>query len=237
MSQHICERCSKNFDSQESLHQHNLAKHQQPEIGQHQPHRKRKIKKHHTAIVGILIILIIGGFYYATSEKTAAYVAGNLTEHVKGSGPIQIIEYSDFQCPVCGTAYPEVKNIIKEVGDKVRIVYKHFPLTSIHPYAFKSAEASECAADQNKFWEYHDKLFENQNKLDIGNLKKYATDIGLDTEKFNSCLDSGAMAGRVDVDKQDGKKINIGGTPTFVIDGKQYPGVLTLSKLKTIANI
>ncbi len=233
MSQHKCEQCNKDFDSSEALQQHNLSKHTV------HTRPKRKIKKHHTAIIGILIILVFGGFYYSTSEKTTSYIAGNSTEHVKGNpvGSITIIEYSDFQCPGCGTAFLAVKDAVDQYGDKIRFSYKHFPLTGIHPYAFKAAEASECAADQGKFWEYHDKLFENQKKLDIANLKKYAGEIGLDTGKFNSCLESGVMSSRVSSDVQEARKLDVDATPTFFINGKKYAEVLTLSRIKELAGL
>ncbi len=231
MSEHRCHHCNKDFDSEEALHQHNLAKHTTPEK------KKRKIKKHHAAIVGIIIIVILAGFYYATSEKTTSYVAGNSTEHVKGSGAVTIIEYSDFQCPGCGVAFLAVKDAVNQYGDKLKFTYKHFPLTGIHPYAFKAAEASECAADQGKFWEYHDKLFENQKRLDIGNLKKYAGDVGLDTSKFNNCLESGVMSSRVNSDIQEARKLDVDSTPTFFINGEKYVEVLTLARIKELAGL
>ena len=232
-SNYRCGACGKDFDSQESLNQHNLAKHTAPEK------KKRKIKKHHTAIIGIVIILVFAGFYFATSEKAGSYIPGTYTEHVKGNvtGTVNIVEYSDFQCPGCGAAFASVKDAVNQYGGKIKFTYKHFPLTGRHPYAFKAAEASECAADQGKFWEYHDKLFENQQKLDVASLKKFAADIGLNTTKFSSCLESGVMAQIIDQDAQEGRKLNIEGTPTFFINGKKYFEVLTLSRIKELAGL
>ncbi|HLD58000.1 MAG TPA: DsbA family protein [archaeon] len=233
MAQHRCEQCNKDFDSEDALNQHNLAKH----TVQQKP--KRKIRRHHTAIIGIIIIIALAGFYFATSEKTGSYIPGDYTEHVKGNltGTVNIIEYSDFQCPGCGAAFGAVKEAVNQYGDKIRFTYKHFPLTGAHPYAFKAAEASECAGDQGKFWEYHDKLFENQKKLDVGSLKKYAQEVGLNATKFNSCLDSGVMAQIVNQDAQEGRKLNLEGTPTFFINGKKYFEVLTLARIKELGGL
>ncbi|PIN95708.1 hypothetical protein COU56_00740, partial [Candidatus Pacearchaeota archaeon CG10_big_fil_rev_8_21_14_0_10_31_9] len=105
-------------------------------------------------------------------------------------------------------------------GD-VAIVYKHFPLTSIHPYAQKAAEASECANRQGKFWEYHDTLFENQQALDVPSLKLYASQLKLDTTKFNKCLDGGEASAKVNKDSQDAQVAGGQGTPYFVLVNKK----------------
>ncbi len=230
-----CEPCNKDFESGESLQQHNLAKHTTPEKIKSGT-GSRSNKKYGFLIV-IILIVAVSGAYFGLSQGTGYVFLSEYTEHTKGSGQIEVIEYSDFQCPACGAAYPEVKNIISQAGDKVKVIYKQFPLTSIHPYAFKAAEASECAADQGKFWEYHDKLFDNQNKLDVVSLKKYAADIGLDTANFNACLDTGTMASRVRADMEEAISKGVRATPTFFVNGKKHEGVLTLQKLLELANL
>jgi protein-disulfide isomerase len=111
-------------------------------------------------------------------------------------------------------------------GDKIRFVYRDFPLTSLHQYAEKAAEASECADDQGKFWEYHDLLFANQSALDVDSLKSYAAQLGLDTAKFNDCLDSGKQTAEVQKDAQDAKSYGATGTPAFFINGVLVSGAL-----------
>jgi len=132
---------------------------------------------------------------------------------------LTIVEFSDYQCPFCARVEPTVKQIIDEyvTSGKVRFVYRDFPLTSIHQYAQISAEASECADEQSKFWEYHDVLFENQASLEKDSLKKYANDLGLDSGKFNECLDSGKYKSEVNKDSQDAQKVGGQGTPYFLV--------------------
>ncbi len=151
------------------------------------------------------------------------------------SAKVTIIEYGDYQCPACGVAYP----ILKEVEgiysrEQLKIVFKNFPLTQIHPYALKASQAAECSRDQDKFEAYHDKLYENQKALDIASLKKYAADLGLDTKAFNACLDSGAMQSRVLGDLDEGVRKGVNATPSFFINGKKYEGVLQVDELKEI---
>ncbi len=139
------------------------------------------------------------------------------------NAPITVIEFSDYQCPYCERAEPTVKQILSKYKDKVKFVYRDFPL-GFHPYAQKAAEASECADEQKKFWEYHDILFKNQNALDIESLKKYAKELKLDESKFNKCLDSGKYASETQKDFEDGQKAGVSGTPTFFINGIKVVG-------------
>ncbi len=140
---------------------------------------------------------------------------------VKGSSraKVTIIEFSEFQCPYCARYYNDAyKQIIENYVDtgKVKYIFRDFPL-GFHANAQKASEAAECAGDQDKYWEYHDKLFENQQALEITNLKQYAVDLGLDTAEFNSCLDSGKHTSEVKKDFADGQKAGISGTPSFFI--------------------
>ena len=134
---------------------------------------------------------------------------------------VTIVEFSDFQCPFCERAYSgavaEFKNSDYFKNGDVNLVFKHFPLNSIHPFAQKAAEASECANRQGKFWEYHNKLFENQAALDIPSLKKYAADLKLDATKFNKCLDGGEAAGEVNKETTQASNAGGRGTPYFVV--------------------
>jgi protein-disulfide isomerase len=111
-------------------------------------------------------------------------------------------------------------------GDRIRIVWKDFPLTQIHPEAFKAAEAAHCARDQGKFWEYHDVLFANQQALQPEALKKYAADLGLNTATFNTCLDTAKYGDRVQEQMGIGNSLGVGSTPSTFVNGRLVSGAV-----------
>ena len=156
--------------------------------------------------------------------RTKVDVAANDASLGPSSAPITIVEFSDFQCPFCQRAAPTLKQIRSKYGDKVRIVWKDFPLTQIHPQAFKAAEAGRCAEEQGKFWEFHDQMFGNQAALQPDSLKKYAADMGLDATKFNACLDSSKYAERVRDGVAAGTRLGVNSTPTLYINGRMLTG-------------
>src|SRR3989344_1230452 len=150
------------------------------------------------------------------------------------NAPVTIVEFSDYQCPFCERFYLQtLDQLKKEYIDtgKVKLVYRDFPL-DFHPNAQKAAEAAECAGEQNKYFQMHDKLFENQVALDTDDLKKYAKDIGLNTAQFNTCLDTGKMASEVESDYQEGVNYGVSGTPAFFINGKLIEGAQPFSVFK-----
>ena len=134
------------------------------------------------------------------------------------NAPVTIVEFSDFQCPYCGREYPVIERLMKEYDGKVRLVFRHYPL-DFHPFAQKAAEAGACAQDQGKFWELHDKMFTNQGKLAVADLKGYAKLLGMDAPKFDKCLDSGEKKALVDDDLKAGSAAGVNGTPAFFING------------------
>ncbi len=140
------------------------------------------------------------------------------------SAVVTIVEYSDFQCPFCQRVAPTLKQVRQKYGDRVRIVWKDFPLTAIHPQAFKAAEAGNCAREQGKFWEYHDRLFANQQALQTEFLKKYAADAGLDAAKFNACLDTAKYSERVQEHMGIGTGLGVQSTPAIFINGRMVAG-------------
>lgn len=158
-------------------------------------------------------------------------------DHMRGGkdAKVTIVEYSDFECPFCGAAHPTIQQVMDTYGDQVRLVYRHFPL-SFHAQAQKAAEASECAADQGKFWEFHDKMFENQDALTggVAQLKKWATELRLNASKFNSCLDSGEKADLVAEQASGGADIGVTGTPGFFINGISVVGAQPFSTFKQV---
>jgi protein-disulfide isomerase len=150
------------------------------------------------------------------------------------NAPVTVIEFSDFQCPFCQRVVPTLKQVRDAYGDRVRIVWKDFPLTSIHPQAFKAAEAGQCAREQGKFWEYHDRLFANQQALEPDLLKKYAVDLGLDATKFNACLDSAKYAERVQAQMGLGNQLGVSSTPSIFINGRMVSGAQPYETFTTI---
>jgi protein-disulfide isomerase len=139
------------------------------------------------------------------------------------SAPIQIVTFSEFQCPYCQRVTPTLDRVVDTYGDQVQIVFRDFPLP-MHPQAHQAAQAAQCANAQGKFWQYHDKLFENQRALAPDNLKQYAQELGLDAGKFGTCLDSGEFQAEVDEDHVEGQRLGVTGTPAFFINGRFLNG-------------
>jgi len=157
------------------------------------------------------------------------------TDHVRGSksAGITLVVYSDFQCPYCSSLTSTLDQILTDYKDKVRLVFRHFPL-SFHENAQKAAEASECASEQDKFWEMHDKLFENQSDLSVDNYKKWAKELGLNTSKFNDCLDTGKYEQTVKDDFAGGSQYGVGGTPASFINGILVSGAQPYENFKSV---
>ncbi len=146
---------------------------------------------------------------------------------------VTIVEFSDFQCPYCSRAKNTVDQVMEAYAGKVRLVFRHMPL-DFHKEAPKAAEASLCANEQGKFWEYHDKLFASQSALQIPQLKDHATAIGLDGAKFGECLDSGKFANVVKQDMEAAQKAGVRGTPAFFINGVMLSGAQPFEEFKAI---
>jgi len=140
------------------------------------------------------------------------------------AAPITIVEFSDFECPYCGGLFPTLKQVEKNYQDKIRIVYRQFPLTQIHPNAQKAAEASLCANEQNQFWAMHDAMFSEQNALGVEALKQKAAKLSLNTTTFNTCLDTGKYAAAIRADIAEGVKVGVSGTPALFINGRFLNG-------------
>jgi len=147
--------------------------------------------------------------------------------------PVTIVEFSDFECPYCVRAEATVKQVLDAYGDKVRLVYRDFPLPN-HTRAGKAAEAAHCAGDQTKYWEMHEKLFASGNEIDVPHLKKYAGELKLDQAKFDKCLDSGEKARVVEDHKKAGEEAGVSGTPAFFVNGRMISGAQPLEAFKKI---
>ena len=137
--------------------------------------------------------------------------------------PVTIVEFSDFQCPFCRSVVPTLKQLLAKYPDRVRLVFRDFPIPSLHPDAPLAHEAARCAAEQGQFWAYHDLLFERTN-LNAAALKQYAADLKLDEKKFAECLDSGRSRAAVSADVEEGSRLGVSGTPTFFINGTPLVG-------------
>ena len=152
--------------------------------------------------------------------------AVNETDHTTGTenAPVTLVEYGDYQCPHCGHAYPIIKQIQEELGDKLNFVFRNFPLSEMHPQAFMAALATEAAAKQNAYWPMHDIIFEHQQRLHSADLLKYATTLGLNEETFIADMQDEALKQKVEGDFESGIMSGVNGTPTFFINGSRFNG-------------
>lgn len=154
------------------------------------------------------------------------------------NAPVTVISFTDFQCPYCARfvlqTFPQIKKNFIDTG-KVKFVLRDFPLP-FHEFSAKAHEAAECADDQSKFWEMHDLLFSNQDKLSITDLKGYAKSLGLDQTKFDSCLDSGKYTSEIQKDISDGAAAGVSGTPSFFINGQMLVGAQPYSAFEQAIN-
>ena len=179
-----------------------------------------KIKKNVLYLVlGILLVLALWYFFFSQPTYDHPFTEKPMLGNPEAN--ISIVEYSDLQCPFCKEAHPTLKTLSSDYGNVVSITFRHFPITTAHPMAFKSAEAAECANDQGKFWQFVDLAFERQKDLSITTLKQIALDLQLDTRSFNACLDSGAKALVVDMEQKKGQGEGVSGTPTFFLNGEK----------------
>ena len=144
--------------------------------------------------------------------------------------PVTVVEFSDFHCPFCKRVQPTLTQVLEKYPGKVRLLFRHLPLDALHPQARGAAEASWCAQDQGKFWEYHDVLFEQAPKATEDDLKRYAGQIDLDVRKFESCLSQNAHRDSVQRDIDEVNKLGTSGTPAFFINGRPLSGAQPLEK-------
>jgi protein-disulfide isomerase len=147
-------------------------------------------------------------------------------DHIRGrpDAPVTMVEYGDFECPFCGAAYPVVEAVRAAAGDALGFVFRHFPLTTVHPRAFQAAEAAEAAGGQGEFWPMHDLLFEDQAHLDSASLLARAVALELDVDRFRTDLMEHTRAERVHEDFISGVHSGVQGTPTFFVNGVRYDG-------------
>jgi protein-disulfide isomerase len=154
-------------------------------------------------------------------------------DHIRGSdeAPVTLVEYGDFECPFCGQAEGVIRELLASAGDDVRYVWRHLPLSDVHPHAQLAAEASEAAAAQGRFWEMYDKLLSSQDALEPPQLVAYAAELGLDRERFSDELRRREYAARVSEDVASADESGVSGTPTFFINGRRHYGVYDIETL------
>lgn len=179
-------------------------------------------------IVIISVLLIGGAVWYSDSVAKKSNVGVEVVTAVKGNPDASVVleEFADFQCPACGQFHPYVKEIMDEYGDQVRLEFRHFPLIQFHPYAEPAARAAEAAGQQGKFFEFHDKLFENQAEWSNGGnpslyFNQYAEELGLDMDTFATHQKSSVIRDHIRSDLSEGRERGVEGTPTFFLNGEK----------------
>ena len=161
---------------------------------------------------------------FIQTEKLAVPVGKR--DHIQGpvNAPLTLLEYGDYECPACGEAYGNIKTVQESLAERLRFVFRNFPLANVHPHAKHAAEAAEAAGAQGKFWEMHDILFENQDALEDEDLAAYAEQLGLDVARLINEVETGAYIDRVREDFKSGIRSGVNGTPTFFVNGWRYDG-------------
>src|SRR5215470_16327612 len=151
------------------------------------------------------------------------------------NAPVTIVEFSDFQCPYCRQAQGTLQQLMAAYEGKIKLVFRDFPLRNIHPQAQKAAEAAQCAAEQQQFWPYHDKLFASAS-LQMDDLKQFAQELALNMEQFTSCLDSGKYAAGIEADMQAGQQAGVNATPSFFVNGHPLSGAASYERFKELVD-
>ncbi len=191
----------------------------------------------------IAIILVLAGLFYFSNRGQDGNLISSYMEdeawknsaNIKGdaNAPITIVEYGDYQCPACGSYYNIAENVLQEYSGKIKLEYRHYPLP-FHKFAPKASVAAECAGEQGKFWQMHEKLYKNQKNLQESDLEKYAREIVPDLEKFKACFSAGGYLDKINKQKSMGDKDKISGTPSFFINGRVIENSKDKNYLPTI---
>ena len=201
------------------------------------PNRSRRAKRRTWIAIGILTAIILIG--YLVSRIPGIRSTYGEGDPVKGNlqAKVRIVEYSDFQCPACQYAQGALKQVVEEYGETVQIIFNDFPLVTNHPNALPAAEAAQCAYSQQKFWEYHDLLYEGQNIWaettdPQPHFLDYARITGLNIEQFTMCIENRETQKAVRTDMKEGEALRIRSTPTFFINDTRLVGQATFNNFK-----
>jgi protein-disulfide isomerase len=159
-------------------------------------------------------------------------------DHVRGGrdATVTLLEYGDLECPACGQAYWEIKALEHELGDAVKFVFRHFPLTQMHPHAMQAAEAAEAAGAQGRFWEMHDVLFEHQGNLDAPALMTYAAELDLDLPQFSRDLHQHRFMTAIRRQFMEGVRSGVNGTPTLFLNGVRYDDIVSYGMMREVVS-
>jgi len=154
-------------------------------------------------------------------------------DHAQGpeDAPVTLLEYGDYECPYCGQAEAVIRELLASFGDDVRYVWRHLPLSDVHPHAQMAAEAAEAAADQGAFWDMHDVLLTHQDELTPRDLVRHAESLGLDAGRFKDALRERRHVSRVADDVSSADESGVAGTPTFFINGRRHQGAYDVATL------
>ena len=196
-------------------------------------------------VFGLVTFIYLGSRGQSLGLSSAQEVDMKISDQdwMKGNSGAQVslVEYSDFQCPACAAYYPFVRRLEEELGEKLKVVYRQFPLISAHPNAYPAARASEAAGNQGKFWEMHDILFERQEEWSAQvdakeNFVTYAKEIGLDEAQFLADYDSDIVKDRVNEDISSGNDFEVNATPTFFLNGRKMAAPANYEGFKSLVN-
>jgi len=169
----------------------------------------------------------------ASTSESAGLSIENEPTLGSESAPLTVVVFADFGCPYSQQSAFTLRSAAAEYGDKVRVVYKDFPLVDLHPEAELASEAAACADDQGKFWEMHDRIYQNQSDLSAENLTNHARSLGLEMGKFISCFNNSAHQSEIAADFEEGLKLGVYGTPTFFLNGQRVNGVMPADLLRS----
>ena len=203
-------------------------------------------KKAWIIFAAICVALLAGLVYFSSKDRVNLdgvdvnavqkpnEQSGNIADHVfgKADSKVMFVEYGDFQCPGCGSAYAPVKEVTEKYKDQLAFVFRNFPLSSLHPNARAAAAAAESAGLQGKYWEMHDKLYENQNTWGSVSASErtdffatYAQELGIKVDQFKTDLASTGVNKKINYDQAIGKKVGVNATPTFFLNGKKMDNI------------
>ena len=154
-----------------------------------------------------------------------------MTDHVRGAGAVELMQFADFECPYCRDAAPAIRRVLDRLDGRVRLRFRHFPIVARHPHALRAALAAEAAGAQGRFWEMHDTLYAHQRALEDPDLLGYARELGLDLDRFAADMEAPASAAAVEEDRALGEAEGVTGTPAFFIDGRRYGGFYDVESL------
>jgi formate-nitrite transporter family protein len=154
-----------------------------------------------------------------------------MTDHVRGSGGVELTQFADFECPYCRDAAPSLRRVLERMDGRVRLRFRHFPIVKKHPHALRAAYAAEAAGAQGRFWEMHDLLYDHQKALEDADLVGYASELGLDVDRFTTHMEDAATAAAVEEDRSLGETEGVSSTPAFFIDGRRYGGFYDVESL------